>query len=807
MDDDNGVVLAGHPAGRPDETFSFEIELDTASPLVTLHDAAQLHGRFRHFHSEPIEFQPGVQSALNLGVRVYAADRETQVFEHRMLPTARPIEPGVWTSVSVHIPRQVINFRDHFVIVTDMVKEFEYWFASRGHSPVEAEVTFADGVPGREALAAHGAGSHLPVRIGGAQVSANAARDNAASVHLVFDVSDLIHYFQNARLPTGIQRVQIEVITNLIFSLPADVSLQIGCFTKQTDTWIELPSLFFNHICKLSLINGDPTAGDWQRVLEELRLQTEQAKRLVFRRGAYLINLGTSWWLQNYFLNVRAAKARYGIRYVPYVHDCIPIMTPEHCVEGLTRDFITWALGAFQHADHIIVNSKATATDVKLVAGQLGHTIEEPNVVTLDADYRAANAGLPPELGSAGNTDIFLKHDIRPDEYVLFVSTIESRKNHIMAFAAWLALAKKHGLRRVPKLVCVGNRGWLNDAVYAKLNASKILQQKVTLLSRISDPDLELLYRNCLFTLYPSSYEGWGLPVTESLCFGKVPVLADGSSLPEAGGEFGEYFDLGSETALLLVLERMIFDAEYRESRERAIVERFRPRPWVAIAEHIVSLARGWALTDPPVDAGREMFSARGLWPFPVELGRYYGLTENQHSSIWRGMIAGEMFRQGDGWWWTEPWGCWTKAKVARLAFLAPLKPRSGAIVFIGVRGVQGARCTATVRLEGCAVRTVKLGPEEMRWLVFRVSKEALKRQPRSKDGTLFEFLVSADQHADFRETTKGVDQRVASIGVGGFMVCAAEDIDARLRFVESVALNDLASLLPGPDQDENEGE
>jgi glycosyltransferase involved in cell wall biosynthesis len=800
--DESALIELTAPETKDASAFRYEIQLDVSSPLITFDDSAQLHGRFRHFNDEPVAFGGATTGAVNVGVRLYRAGDRTQLFEDRMVIDARPLDPSVWTSVSVKIPRHAINFLNTFQIRADLVKEDEYWFESRGlQSYHEVELSFVDGLLPIGALDSP---MSLPAAEKERQASGQDSRTAKSAspdskVHLVFDVSDLIQYFHNARLPTGIQRVQIEVITNLIFSLQDDCSLKIACFTKESDTWVEVPPLFFNHICKLSLVNGDPTAPDWLRVLEELRANLEQASRLVFQRGSYLINLGTSWWLQNYFLHVRTAKARYGIRYVPYVHDCIPIMTPEHCVENLTRDFITWTLGAFQHADHILVNSKATAADVKLVAGRLGHDVEDPSVVTLDADYRAATAGLSQTQTNYRNSQIFLKNDIRPNGYVLFVSTVESRKNHLMAFSAWLKLAKKYGVQRVPRLVCVGNRGWLNDAIYAKLSASKILQDKVTMLSRISDPDLELLYRNCLFTLYPSSYEGWGLPVTESLCFGKVPVLARGSSLPEAGGRFGEYFDLESELELLSVLERMIFDAEYRAQREQLIAEHFRARPWSAIADTIVSLVRGWVATDRPVDAGKEVFTERGLWPFAAEPGRYYGLTENRQTMIWPGLIAGEMYRQDDGWWWTEPWGCWTKAKVAKLAFLARLPPDGNAIVFIGLKGVQGTSCTATVTLEGFGKRSLMLGPEQSRWLTFRVGREALGRLPRSDEGLLFEFLFQADAFADFRQSTGGTDPRVASIGVCGFMACREDDYAARMRFIESVALNDLDSLQPSP--------
>ncbi|MHA4875417.1 glycosyltransferase, partial [Enterococcus faecium] len=84
-----------------------------------------------------------------------------------------------------------------------------------------------------------------------------------------------------------------------------------------------------------------------------------------------------------------------------------------------------------------------------------------------------------------------------------------------------------------PDLVCVGGRGWLNDHVYAALDRDPELAEKVRIISGLTDSHLALLYSTCLFTVYLSTYEGWGLPVTESLCYGKVPLLSDTSSLPE----------------------------------------------------------------------------------------------------------------------------------------------------------------------------------------------------------------------------------------------------------------------------------
>jgi glycosyltransferase involved in cell wall biosynthesis len=800
------------PLSAKGRLFSYQIELQLSGPVPVFAGYASIDCKFRHSHHSAIELRPGASRQLNVGFRVYDPTSETLLFEDRMQPATNFVEPGRWIGGRINIPRDAIPLSGLAALAVDMVKEDEFWFAGTPEEAHRFSVAFFDVAgnaikPSDASGAANGGYAatdllfELPSAMSAPALSEYPAEPAAVAIdsniryHLVFDVSDLVQYFHEARLPAGIQRVQMQIITALTFNLPDEFTLTIACFRKNFDSWTELPPLFFQRICNLALVSGERDALDWRRAVAELETRTERGPPLAFPHGAFLINLGTSWWLRNYFLNVRLAKARFGIRYVPYVHDCIPIITPEHCVSNLTRDFISWAIGAFQHADHVIANSHATAVDVGRVARYLGHAIPEPAIVRLDASYgHATTSKLPLRTNSA-----FVSDDLRPGEYVLFVSTIESRKNHLLAFSAWLTLIKRFGISRVPKLVCVGNRGWLNDAIYAKLAASDSLQQQVVMLSGISDADLERLYRNCLFTLFPSSYEGWGLPVTESLCCGKVPLVSNCSSLPEAGGEFAEYFDVGSEPELVDRLERLIFDAEYRKAREDKIVSEFRPRSWAEIGINVLDLVREWAANEFAVKRTSAAWPDNELWPFEARPGRYYGLTEIAETRIWPGMVSGEMFRQGSGWWWPEPWGTWTKPPAARLAFLVPFAEGTSAMLFVGVRGVQSTHSTATVRVSGIGAQRVSLSPGQNHWLAFHAPAERVSKLRVQQQQALFEILFSADQVADFRDSTDGVDQRTASLGVRGFMVCAEDDVRSRLRFIEGVSLGTLASLEERP--------
>ena len=597
-------------------------------------------------------------------------------------------------------------------------------------------------------------------------------------LQIVFDVSDLVGFFNVARLPTGIQRVQTEVISNLLTREGGGSNVAVCTFSRDRDLWSEVPADIFLRLCQLSLESGDVADENWSSVVKSLRAVTELSPEFRFQEGACLVNLGTSWWLQNYFLHVRRAKELYGVRYVPFVHDMIPVMTPEHCVKELTQDFISWALGVFAHADHFLTNSEASKRDLITVAEQLGYALEPQNihVVRLNADFRKPTISVP-------TAQTLSRYGLVEGQYVLFVSTIESRKNHLSAFKAWQDLIRRRGASDVLKLVCVGNRGWLNDAVFSKLEADKDLQSKVMIVSGVSDPDLANLYKASAFTLYPSTYEGWGLPVTESFCYGKAALLSDSSSLPEAGGDFADYFRVGDQAEFIQKLERLMFDLPYRREREQNILSNFQPRPWRELGEDIEQRLLSW-------------FTAGERDALPAShvptLGRYYPLNRTEALAIHRTMESGERFRSGTGWWFPDDWGNWTKPEggVLKLRFEPDSigKPKR---LYVRLLGLSARSQPYRIALGGVTAEEGMLAPQQNLWCVVNVPVDA------QASGELVVGLHGG-AYDDFAATTNGRDTRKGGLGVFGFMICDADDLLSRANLMEAIALG--GGRLPGLD-------
>jgi glycosyltransferase involved in cell wall biosynthesis len=177
--------------------------------------------------------------------------------------------------------------------------------------------------------------------------------------------------------------------------------------------------------------------------------------------------------------------------------------------------------------------------------------------------------------------------------YVLFVSTIEARKNHALLFRVWRRMLDEMPPAEVPTLVFAGRVGWLVEDLMKQLDNTGFLNRKISIVQDVTDADLTNLYRGCLFTLFPSLYEGWGLPVTESLALGKPCIAARNTSIPEAGGSLVRYFDPDCVSDAYAVIRATIEDRKGLRDWQAEITQSFVPVPWAATANAILDAIEG----------------------------------------------------------------------------------------------------------------------------------------------------------------------------------------------------------------------
>ena len=189
-------------------------------------------------------------------------------------------------------------------------------------------------------------------------------------------------------------------------------------------------------------------------------------------REPVLFTPGATWANWRYLLSVKEAKRRQGLRFVPFVHDCIPLIMPETCSRDIPSAYSRWLAGVAELADAFVVNSRRTGGDLSAMLSMA--TDRSPPIGVAALDGRTALARRPARPGL--DREIMARIEARP--FVLCVGSIEPRKNHLLLFQAWRRLLEKHG-DQTPVLVVVGRTGWREDDALGFLDAEPRPANKV----------------------------------------------------------------------------------------------------------------------------------------------------------------------------------------------------------------------------------------------------------------------------------------------------------------------------------------
>ncbi len=317
--------------------------------------------------------------------------------------------------------------------------------------------------------------------------------------------------------------------------------------------------------------------------------------------GDVLLVLGSNWFHPFYGELVARAREHHGLRVALLIYDLIPLLRPEWCDANLVQRFRHWAHALLPQADILLTISQWSGQDVVRVAARERLTLRtRPSTIPIGTGFSmpSGHRGQPGRGGDGPGDRL-----PAPGSYVLMVSTIEARKNHALLVRTWRRLLEALPAERVPTLVFAGKVGWLVDDLMQQLRNADWLGAKVLLVENPQDSELEQLYRGCLFTVFPSFYEGWGLPVTESFSFGRPCIISNATALPEAGGRLARYFDPENGAEAFRVLREAIEDPAGVEAWGARVAAEFRPVGWEESARAIL---RAIDHARPALPAARE---------------------------------------------------------------------------------------------------------------------------------------------------------------------------------------------------------
>ncbi len=466
-----------------------------------------------------------------------------------------------------------------------------------------------------------------------------------------------------------------------------------------------------------------------------------------------------------------------------YIYDLIPITHPEYCTAGLVSEF-SFALGDGLYAfDFVLTISEHVAKDVRkflhkhglrdipVAAVPLAHQLHDLPAISGSAPWRGAIAPL------------------QGRRFVLMVSTIEARKNHIYLYSVWKALLEE-GLDP-PDLVFVGRFGWRVNDLRDMLEGTGFLGGRIHVVHDLSDVDLELLYRSCLFTAFPSIIEGWGLPVGESLAHGKPSIASSTSSIPEVGGDLVDYIDPWNVHDGVRVFKRMINDEAYRAGRVGSIRDRFVPRTWDDVGRDLLGRLAVFGMTAPAPYAPPLLAAGELLVPGDLAVGKV--VPANYASRPLRPILA-------ESWYPTEPIGAWMRGNEGSLWFSTDCKPGTRVTAYLHlIAPPWSVNHTVTPWInrdaDGRNEAALFPGSIQMQAETFqiRAGGDFLCRVSGlvNQDGTILVLLRVKGEAVQAHPGKNPDDERVFYVGLNKLAYAAAADVQLR------VDLHERFSMLP----------
>jgi glycosyltransferase involved in cell wall biosynthesis len=253
------------------------------------------------------------------------------------------------------------------------------------------------------------------------------------------------------------------------------------------------------------------------------------------------------------------------------IHDLIPILYPEffkshedtpakRAINGLDAE--SWALCVSQRTKDDLCNYSKSINPSRVFVTHLAAS---------ELFYQCTNS-LQIKL-------VRKKYQIPDVPYILSLSTLEPRKNIEHTIRCFSALVHQEKIQDL-HLVLVGTKGWDYDSIFSEVTKNPTLKERVIVTGYIADEDLAALYSGAMTFVYPSFYEGFGLPPLEAMQCGVPVITSNTSSLPEVVGDAGIMLDPKDTDGLCQSLLKLYYDSSLRKSMSERSLKQAKNFSW-----------------------------------------------------------------------------------------------------------------------------------------------------------------------------------------------------------------------------------
>lgn len=265
------------------------------------------------------------------------------------------------------------------------------------------------------------------------------------------------------------------------------------------------------------------------------------------------------------------------------LHDVIPIIMEKE-YKGFNSPLL-WMqelIDSLRTQNKYFTVSEHTKKDVLKCAPWM---LEENFIIT----YLGANDNFKPEGNQNKIREIKTKYNIPQDKkYVFSLCTLEPRKNIIFAVKNFLSFIKDNGINDL--VIALGGASWKKFIQVLEEEFDNLQEYKeyIIKLGYVDDEDLNILYSGAELFVYPSLYEGFGLPILEAMQCGCPVICSNTTSMPEVIGNAGIQINPNSEKELIEAYKKLYYDTDYKQTCVKLGLERAKQFSWEKCANIMV---------------------------------------------------------------------------------------------------------------------------------------------------------------------------------------------------------------------------
>jgi len=318
----------------------------------------------------------------------------------------------------------------------------------------------------------------------------------------------------------------------------------------------------------------------------------------LFEPGDVCLSMSATWAFPGYGETIAANLHGRKVKCINTIYDLTPALFPHWASEDAARRFTHWLRTQIQNADMLLTLSLFQKKEIETFLSEVSSGHPPVEAIRLGDTFPAAYTEHPSPL----------PRYVPSGPFVLCVSTLHVRKNHHCLYHVWRRLAS--ALEAMcPRLLLVGIPTYVGfrDLLF-QIRHNPVVNRLIVTIGDARDEEILWYYKNCQFTIYPSLYEGWGLPIAESLQLGKYCIASAHASMQEVGGDLVDRFDPIDYKACFDLVYRAITEPDYVRAREEEIRARYKGTSWAATARQISDLIDRVTEISPRQPAASEAF-------------------------------------------------------------------------------------------------------------------------------------------------------------------------------------------------------